>query len=216
MRFAGRIHLLAVGPEAQLAKITDEELVRLMKARGLRPGRMPRPHKIGRCALEKADNRTWIVRWDGKWMAHSCSARSALSFARHTLGKVRKRRLRQGLVGVRCWRVIMRPDGPYLQSWNYEFVWEGPHVVADQKPQIGTVNGIHCFKPGHEQGHTDPQLVAGTVEIFGRIVQGERGYRAEHAIVRTLQIDEHYAWPPLIAALEQRYQCSVEVSDAHR
>jgi hypothetical protein len=84
--------------------------------------------------------------------------------------------------------------------------WEGPVMVADAAPARRgpkSTQGLYALKPGHLGGlpclgsmALDAQLgwCVGTVGLFGKIVEGEAGYRAEKAVIRSLWLATPYLW----------------------
>ena len=105
---------------------------------------------------------------------------------------------------TRCWRLI---DDRLHSTYKTEYIWE------PDSPMIGDVRqeyGVHAFKDityvieyAHEITHWDwmwgldnaalefeatppPIIVIGTVNLWGEIVEHDRGYRAEFAKIKTL------------------------------
>jgi hypothetical protein len=121
----------------------------------------------------------------------------------------------------------------YLHSYVYEKCrWEGPVMVADRVPQgsmdpnpaiSSNTHGLYATKQP-----TDEHLpclrrdewgrVLGTVALYGHIVEGETGYRAERAIVRGLYVLDRdiyvgrvaFAPEAVLAKLGARYELPPE------
>lgn len=140
----------------------------------------------------------------------------------------------------RVWSIdIDAEEGPRLCSVGVSFVWPGPVVRAivppmdpsvwdEIKPRLkrGVANasdfeqqaalwqgGIHVLKT--------PELamwaavtyradVIGLVDLWGRVVQFEKGYKAELAMVRKLAyIDSKASFSYATPSLERTYACDV-------
>jgi hypothetical protein len=101
------------------------------------------------------------------------------------------RRQRGSVLGWREWRLVRhRESGEYGVSslWSPD-VWEGPAMHADRRPDDPTARGmpgIHAWRPEHAMPSSIGFQVRGHVLLHGRIVCHERGYRAEHALIRDL------------------------------
>lgn len=124
------------------------------------------------------------------------------------------------------------PYDPILQSASQNTLWRGPTVVADKAPELGGKTGIYALserevKPKHDfygdsmRGWSRQYLsmpVSGTVALSGVVVEGEYGYRAERATIRSLRLNlsgpiysERLLAPiEIAAALEHRYEVEVE------
>jgi hypothetical protein len=84
--------------------------------------------------------------------------------------------------------------------------WEGPVMVADEQPGQTTFwrgHGLYALKPGHladlpcvQRSWYGDQLgwCVGTVGLFGKVVEGTDGYRAEKAVIRSLWLATPYLW----------------------
>jgi hypothetical protein len=127
------------------------------------------------------------------------------------------------LTGYRWWIArLRRRAGWQLRSLARSVWWRGPHLVAPSPPRArrdeviplyrcdggGTCHGgIHAFKSetlaldfAHtfllsrdRKAHTYP--VWGAVALWGKVVEHERGYRAEHAMIRRLVVPERLVIP---------------------
>ena len=119
------------------------------------------------------------------------------------------------LMGYRWWFAAKWPrNGWHLRSVAMQVWWDGPHLRAPTPPRdlerwdgesllcLGPVRGeggIHAFKTeplalswgkafrtwaiGRPQ---DDYPVWGTVALWGKVVEHEDGYRAEHAMIQRL------------------------------
>lgn len=82
---------------------------------------------------------------------------------------------------------------PRLASVNYHTVWETPVLRADEVPTAWNTNGIHALRAKPSRASEDfwdyfALSVYGEVALSGTVVEGDRGYRAEQAIVRRLWV----------------------------
>lgn len=119
------------------------------------------------------------------------------------------------ILAWRGWRLLNDLDGEFfLWSVNHECAWTGPTLVADVQPTKYGASGIYALMSRTEviqQGYA-PNVV-GQVALSGIVVEGEHGYRAERATIRSLTI---FGYPAptvrpidLIVELGERYQCEV-------
>jgi len=111
------------------------------------------------------------------------------------------------LIGWRAWRVTILPEGPRLQSSYKETVWTSGTVTAedgacnsgdvfDDKFYGQTVlggwhgGGWYAYKTASQLAIESMQetelMVAGDVEMWGRVFEHEKGYRAECMRIRSL------------------------------
>ena len=144
----------------------------------------------------------------------------------------------QEILAWRGW--VWDRERPMLRSIHYDTLWEGPVLTADKIPAEQTGHGIYALIT--EDGSPPPRFpprpfapyvltfpinyrhsahVWGQVALSGIVLQGEYGYRAERAMIRSLIIREVIhgetgpsPWthlPNLVLAdeLERRYQCPV-------
>ena len=106
------------------------------------------------------------------------------------------------LIGYRWWYAGVRPaEGWRLRSAFRDVWWDGPHLTAAPPPRGENSSGIHAFRTsqlavaaaktfdGFPRDGSYPVL--GEVGLWGRVVEHEHGFRAEHALVRRLQVPEH-------------------------
>jgi len=163
------------------------------------------------------------------------------------------------LLGYRWWIARKRPrDGWHLRSLAMRVWWDGPHLRALTPPRIwggwdgeslscfGPVRcecGIHAFKSeqlalasGRDfrawamEAPRDDYPVWGTAALWGKVVEHEDGYRAEHAMIRRLVVPSRIVVrsaektlgavylddlprPPDVDVLGRRYGVEVEVGE---
>ena len=99
------------------------------------------------------------------------------------------------LVAWRAWRLAYWPSENrlYLMSLGVPWLWGGPVLVADHKPDPGPMNrsGVYAIKAPHyrslERLWTAQVRVTGWVALSGRVIEHEQGYRAERAVIRRLR-----------------------------
>ena len=140
------------------------------------------------------------------------------------------------IMGWRSWFLDLASDGEVaLRSYVYPVIWEGPRLVADKVPTPENAHGIYATNTPPAEPHkvNRPYFtqvpIVGEVALSGTVVCGANGYRAEQAMVRSLElvqgcratddarwlrVDEILAEVPLVtvrAVLEQRYDCPVEI-----
>lgn len=119
----------------------------------------------------------------------------------------------------RAWRLEADDQGPLLRSLSWEVAWPGPVLVADQAPDQGNERGVYAVRDRHSHWCRGPRArVLGLVGLSGRVLEHERGYRAERATVRAL-----FLLPPrqaedtledrsgVAAGLAARYACGVRL-----
>jgi hypothetical protein len=150
------------------------------------------------------------------------------------------------LIAHRCWHLATRRtadptlvelgDGnlaiPYaimLYSFTNGTSWPGPVMHADEAPTMRNMNGIYAYKtPIHALRHDSRAPVTGEIAIYGKIVEAQYGYRAQHAAIRKLSLhahrlddlvrDENVAKQiaQLAHVLERRYKCDVTIDTSMR
>lgn len=135
------------------------------------------------------------------------------------------------LLAWRLWRLCRWvPDGSLrLMSAFRDTVWDGPVLTADHLP-IGVPNcgsGVYALKSAlrPNRQYFDWLLgrdtwVRGWVALSGQVVEHERGYRAQRAVLRRLRLGvaahryfrsaDDLAW--VRDELERRYQCPVKTT----
>ncbi|HTY80491.1 MAG TPA: hypothetical protein VMI34_21870 [Candidatus Bathyarchaeia archaeon] len=142
------------------------------------------------------------------------------------------------LLAIRGWKLIRwTEDGSVrLASLSRNTVWHGPVFNADAVPlaQPNCGSGVYALKPScrpriapHGCAVVAPYetdwlagrraWVWGWVALSGRVVEHQRGYRAQTAAIRRLHLgvmahaafQEPEAIGRLVSQLEERYQCPV-------
>jgi hypothetical protein len=133
----------------------------------------------------------------------------------------------------RAWRLV----GDTLQSMTRAVDWEGPTLSAHQEPTADGESGIYAKRDRasveryYAKELAEADVIVGTVELSGRIVEHEDGYRAERATIQSLYgiVCEYealtkFGWMReqrgiseyVKTALERRYACAVDVTLADR
>jgi hypothetical protein len=150
------------------------------------------------------------------------------------------------LIGYRCWNIgtfrtadpdLVEVGGqlaiPYaivLRSMNGT-PWPSPVMHADERPSRHNSNGIYVLE--NDKARYDKSAhVSGSIMLYGKIVEHRDGYRAEHAMLRSLTLHvhnlaDHLASPEagekgtvarqiaaLAQVLERRYECEVLIDSA--
>jgi hypothetical protein len=151
------------------------------------------------------------------------------------------------LIGYRCWNIgtfrtadpdLVEVGGqlaiPYaivLQSFNGT-AWPGPVMHSDVKPSRHNTSGLYVLRRD-KQRYDASAHVSGSITLYGKIVEHKDGYRAEHAMVRSLtlhvaNLTDHLSYPEkpedkntiaqqiaaLAQVLERRYECEVLIDSA--
>lgn len=110
------------------------------------------------------------------------------------------------LTGYRWWWAAEQPQvGLRLRSIAMQPAvwWDGPHLVAASSPSRGD-GGIHAFRSADLAWHAAREFarwaivgerraehpVWGEVRLWGRVVEHELGYRAEHAMINRLVVPD--------------------------
>lgn len=140
--------------------------------------------------------------------------------------------MRVGVVEAwRCWRLLLDYDyhlttkalNCWLLSHFQNVQWDGPVMVADAKPNKRNSNGLYAAKsPDAEnlpcQSDLGDVRVLGRVGMYGKVVEGPNGYRAEQMIVQELWLidteifadyDTRVPTKLVLAKLAERYQVEV-------
>lgn len=137
------------------------------------------------------------------------------------------------LVGHRVWRLFEDEDGPVLVSTTRPHRYTGPIARADEE-DLERGYGLFAAKPNHPfyEGVNPTYVVEGQVELFGKIVEGSKGYRATKLRITELtlrgggwhdagrferkfcscELAERpwlHPYDELIEALSERYRCEV-------
>ena len=130
-------------------------------------------------------------------------------------------------VEVVAWRAWYMLGNGILRSVSYDTQWEGPVLRADEIPMGRNSNGIYAVRTLDQVPFAHAW---GEVALSGIVVEGELGYRAEVATIRSLFVgrERHEVapdgyhppgtwadWPgeALVKALEERYAVHVEVCE---
>jgi hypothetical protein len=134
-------------------------------------------------------------------------------------------RVAQEILAWRAWNV---DDEGYLLSITAGCRWDGPvfdngvapqvdsypsWVVFGSKPGISKTLGVHATR---ERGRWTG-MVYGVVALSGSVIEGEDGYRAQRAAIRSLIVTQPTAnrnMLDLSATLADRYQCDVTIEPA--
>lgn len=132
----------------------------------------------------------------------------------------------------RSWRVDADLDPSAwlvvrLVSESRDDYWDGPTMQADQEPTLENSSGIYAAKDWDNRiipGHYKAQhlRVIGRVGLYGKVIEAERGYRAERCVIEELWIIDAAAYlrlmpekqvvlslPMIASALATRYQVDV-------
>jgi hypothetical protein len=87
----------------------------------------------------------------------------------------------------RVWRVEFLGGHPQLYSYSHHVRWPFGPLEADQLPSLDNSHGIYALKTYQDMvsyvgshGH-DGSHVLGQVHLWGLVIEGERGYRAQFA-----------------------------------
>jgi hypothetical protein len=138
------------------------------------------------------------------------------------------------VVGWRAWAAVETVEGPELQSVVYPHPWparralrnvcEAGGCLAARWPAQPHSCGIHAFKAREDalafpstweslrfaHGVYPEHYVIGRVSLWGRVVEHERGYRAEVAYPSALELLLPQEW--LVLPLAARYGIDVVIS----
>lgn len=125
----------------------------------------------------------------------------------------------QEIIAYRGWQLTKDKAGvPQLASFNGTR-WDGPSLVADAVPDHDNTNGVYALtlENPYRSQYEGTCCVWGSVALSGIVVEGQTGYRAERATIRTLSVVKHpdnlrdSIMLEITTALEDRYQCPVEM-----
>ena len=126
----------------------------------------------------------------------------------------------QEIIAWRGWSLVPTEQGWRLRSLVVDRTWESATLVAHDTPKSDLLGvGIHACKTREDFGASGYCATCmGTVALSGIVVEGEVGYRAERATVRSL-IVLGYPAPnvrpiEICAELAETYQCDVTWEDA--
>lgn len=132
------------------------------------------------------------------------------------------------ILAERAWDYASNADGLLMLLSINGTAWDGPTLVAHEKPTTQNTSGVYALRRlvGTEYQY---HVITGTVALSGCVVEGEKGYRAERATIRSLKFARYHQrtaepdgimpyphfdqWPTpeIIAALERRYATEVSV-----
>lgn len=101
-------------------------------------------------------------------------------------------------------------DGRFaLISPNQRTEWDGPKLTADEKP-TGTVYGPGVYTYARIEDALARSAIVAEVELYGKVIEYERGFKGEHCVVQRLHYNSAHEPPSkLIHDLEARYGCPV-------
>lgn len=139
----------------------------------------------------------------------------------------------QELLGWRFWGLGRHPKdgGVRLRSFRAPYAWDGPVLRAHRLPSESPFSraGVYALKSPKLCNvdlywESDECWVSGWVALSGRVVEHERGYRAERAVIRRLRLGvaAHLHLPKMedvmavAAELERRYQAPVDLGQLER
>ena len=127
------------------------------------------------------------------------------------------------VIGHRCWGLAKTPTGILLVSW-------GNTLWPPSQPLTATCNhkshdapgndcscGIYALTPGEGfpyYSYDGPHLpVWGEVHLWGEIIRGTKGYRAQHGYPKSLHL-AHKDWKAA-EPLEQAYGIKVQLANPY-
>lgn len=105
--------------------------------------------------------------------------------------------VQQEIIAWRGWCLSKDDHGPVLKSVTRDVPWLGPSLTADAKPGHRTPDPNYYWRGDNTSGiyalrelgeHYSKMSVVGSVALSGIVVEGENGYRAEHATIRSLRL----------------------------
>lgn len=100
------------------------------------------------------------------------------------------------IIAWRGWLMGLSADDPWLlHSVAVGTPWLPDNPMKGDVGEDGWNLGVHAFKTRellrHEYGGF-VQMVVGTVELYGEVVECERGYRASHGKIKTVEEIQHW------------------------
>lgn len=168
-------------------------------------------HRIGRCMVAHYVSRKrhiWEVYWDGKLIGSGNSDIEAFYNARKDRPQPAQK-VQGEIIAYRGWGLTGDILTPATRPHDLR-TWDGPVALTDFGPEPHGSNGLYAAKLKYAQALVDSygMPVHGIVGLLGKVIEHERGYRAERQVVRVLRVV-----PPvgdgLLKLLEDRYQCQV-------
>lgn len=119
------------------------------------------------------------------------------------------------LVGYRAWAVDLdNTEGPMLKSVVTGTIWPYRKELRAHRLRNDwdTPNGIHAARSMEhlmDNAYLATSKVCGEVYLWGRVIHGEIGYRAEYAYPKVLRSRHDYWW---LKELANRYGIPYEVA----
>src|SRR6266566_3014357 len=159
------------------------------------------------CDLTDCSKKAWAKAWEAK-------KAQAVEWELHRFDEYNKPLPKGELIGHRVWRIatvrttdpdlvevgtqLAIPYAIVLQSMNGA-LWPGPVMHADEKPRRYNSNGIYVLR-SEKYKYDNSAPVSGIVALYGHVAEHADGYRAEHAMIRSLtlhvrNITEHLSQP---------------------
>jgi hypothetical protein len=112
------------------------------------------------------------------------------------LGPIEDAGIRAGeIVGYRCWQIDSA--GLLRSVFRSESVWL-PGEVMVGSPDVSTSEGVHAFKDrlaAGAYGYNSLEsglVIGGTVDMWGMVIEHERGYRAQYAAIASIDDSPFY------------------------
>lgn len=169
-------------------------------------------HKIGRITLTVyvyRKQKIYEVLFDNNLIASARDwPQDALRKARNRMPPKPLKKHVGEILAYRGWNLMGDILIPLSRMDDFDS-WQGPVAVAPELNENGS-NGLYAVKIEYSrlllEGYHP--AVHGIVGLSGRVIEHERGYRAQRMVIRVLRVV-----PPvgdiIIKALEDRYQCQV-------
>lgn len=123
------------------------------------------------------------------------------------------------IIGHRAWRLF--PNTGMLHSMFFDIQWL-PGTPMDGKPDIQNC-GVYAWKePRFNESYISDLacasiiIIGGTVELYGLIDEHEYGYRAEHAMIASLDFAAYrYLDPARRTRPNQYWAPGLDMNPAH-
>lgn len=169
-------------------------------------------HNLNGCRLNHITGTSNGDAFDLFWRGKIFVGRSAQEVFRRARREFPAQRKCVGeILAFRAWQL----QGEFLQSLTRTHLWKGPIAHSNELPALENTHGLYAVKLDQAKMrnlvHDYMQAAAyGFVGLYGRVIEHEDGYRAEHLIIRkiTLRIPASAAFRALLA---DRYQCEISV-----